>query len=133
MGEAVGSPSGKTSKKVQIKDSGMADGAVESAAKKQRTEEEPEQVRVLHIIRKHKGSRNPSSWRENVITCSETDATATLRGLRAQLAVLGDPGEMRQKFEALAREHSDCGSAQRSGDLGVFGRGKMQKAFEDAS
>ena len=35
-----------------------------------------------------------------------------------------DPTSMREKFEALAREHSDCGSAKKGGDLGLFKRGR---------
>ena len=31
---------------------------------------------------------------------------------------------MRSNFEALAREHSDCGSAKKGGDLGLFKRGR---------
>lgn len=39
-----------------------------------------------------------------------------------------------KQFEALAKEFSqDPGSAARGGDLGVFGRGLMVKAFEDAA
>jgi len=36
-------------------------------------------------------------------------------------------------FEELASQFSDCSSAKRGGDLGPFGRGQMQKPFEDAS
>ena len=36
-------------------------------------------------------------------------------------------------FEELATEFSDCSSAKRGGDLGPFGRGQMQKPFEDAA
>lgn len=36
-------------------------------------------------------------------------------------------------FEELASKYSDCSSAQKGGDLGPFGRGQMQKAFEDAT
>ena len=36
-------------------------------------------------------------------------------------------------FEELASEVSDCGSAKNGGDLGPFGRGQMQRPFEDAT
>ena len=36
-------------------------------------------------------------------------------------------------FEELATVNSDCSSASRGGDLGMFGRGQMQKPFEEAS
>jgi NIMA-interacting peptidyl-prolyl cis-trans isomerase 1 len=44
-------------------------------------------------------------------------------------AINGDPA----KFAALAKVHSDCSSARAGGDLGPFGRGAMQKPFEDAA
>ena len=34
---------------------------------------------------------------------------------------------------ALAERESHCSSAKNGGDLGPFGRGKMQKVFEEAS
>lgn len=36
-------------------------------------------------------------------------------------------------FEELASQYSDCSSARKNGDLGLFGHGAMQKPFEDAS
>ncbi len=36
-------------------------------------------------------------------------------------------------FEELASEFSDCSSAKAGGDLGPFGRGQMQKPFEEAT
>eukprot|EP00913_Durusdinium_trenchii_P010842 g10171.t1 len=85
------------------------------------------EVQVLHIIRKHSGS-----WRQEKITCSKLEAASFLQDLKSDLEKF-DPTSMREKFEALAREHSDCGSAKKGGDLGLFGRGRMQKAFEEAS
>ena len=37
------------------------------------------------------------------------------------------------KFDDLAVKFSDCSSGTRGGDLGPFGRGMMQKPFEDAT
>merc|ERR1712070_479341 len=37
------------------------------------------------------------------------------------------------KFSKIASERSDCGSFGAAGDLGAFGRGAMQRPFEDAS
>lgn len=34
-------------------------------------------------------------------------------------------------FSDLASKYSDCSSAKRGGDLGHFGRGQMQAAFEE--
>lgn len=36
-------------------------------------------------------------------------------------------------LEQLAQKYSDCSSAKRGGDLGPFGRGAMQKPFEEAA
>jgi peptidyl-prolyl cis-trans isomerase NIMA-interacting 1 len=36
-------------------------------------------------------------------------------------------------FSHYAKERSDCSSFKNGGDLGFFGRGQMQKPFEDAS
>lgn len=36
-------------------------------------------------------------------------------------------------FAELAQQYSDCSSAKRGGDLGPFGRGAMQKPFEQAA
>jgi len=34
-------------------------------------------------------------------------------------------------FAALAKEHSDCPSGQRGGELGTFGPGQMVKEFDE--
>ena len=41
----------------------------------------PKEVRVLHILKKHKGSRRPSSWRQAKITSTKEEATEELLGL----------------------------------------------------
>jgi NIMA-interacting peptidyl-prolyl cis-trans isomerase 1 len=94
----------------------------------------PSKVRVLHLLKKHKESRKPSSWRQKEITITKEEATKQLTELMHLLdEVRADPEELRATFEELARTESDCSSAKRGGDLGFFTRKKMQPAFEDAA
>jgi len=87
----------------------------------------PGQVRASHLLVKHQGSRRPSSWKEPNITRSQSEAVETLLGYAAQIN--GDSA----KFAELAKVHSDCSSHEKGGDLGFFGRGQMQRPFEDAT
>jgi NIMA-interacting peptidyl-prolyl cis-trans isomerase 1 len=84
-------------------------------------------VQASHLLVKHRGSRNPSSWKEPVVTRSKEEALAMVQAYRQRIV----SGEV--TFEALAATESHCSSAKRGGDLGPFGRGEMQKPFEDAT
>ncbi|KAJ3679831.1 hypothetical protein LUZ60_016109 [Juncus effusus] len=90
-----------------------------------------EQVRASHILIKHEGSRRKASWKDpdgRVISATtRADAAARLQMLKEDILA------GRARFEDVAAEHSDCSSAKRGGDLGKFGRGQMQKPFEDAT
>ena len=91
------------------------------------------EVRVLHILKKHKDSRRPSSWRQPNITITQQEAVQELQELLSILKESQTPLELKATMEELARTESDCSSAKRGGDLGFFGRKKMQPAFEQAS
>ncbi|MEX1364206.1 MAG: peptidylprolyl isomerase [Nannocystaceae bacterium] len=77
-------------------------------------------VRASHILLMYKGSMRSSASR------SKEDAQTQIQSLSTQLQQGGD-------FASLAREHSDCPSSSKGGDLGQFGRGQMVGAFEDAA
>mmetsp|Transcript_17906 Transcript_17906/g.45892 ORF Transcript_17906/g.45892 Transcript_17906/m.45892 type:complete len:112 (+) Transcript_17906:125-460(+) len=85
------------------------------------------QVRASHLLVKHRDSRRPSSWKEATVTRSKEEALEMIKEFRKQLV------DGRVEFAALASKESHCGSAQAGGDLGPFGPGQMQKAFEDAT
>ncbi|KAF7990234.1 hypothetical protein HCN44_000039 [Aphidius gifuensis] len=87
----------------------------------------PEEVQCSHILVKHAYSRRPSSWREQTITRSKEEALDLIKTYREQIV----SGEA--TFTELASQYSDCSSAKRGGDLGPFGRGTMQKPFEQAA
>jgi NIMA-interacting peptidyl-prolyl cis-trans isomerase 1 len=91
------------------------------------------QVQVLHILRKHAGSRRPSSWRQERITQSKADASEQITGFRNQLMACSSPEDLRSLFRTIAQSESDCSSAKNGGDLGMFSSGQMQKSFEEAS
>lgn len=89
---------------------------------------EMSQVQCSHILQKHVGSRNPvDSYRNKPITRSLQEARQNIENFRQQIG--NDP----KKFAEIASQFSECRSAARGGDLGFFGRGDMQKPFEDAS
>ena len=82
------------------------------------------------------GSRRPASWRCQNITQSKEESIEQINAFRSELhEVLDTQGyeAMEARFRKIASVESDCGSAERGGDLGMFGRRQMQKAFEDAA
>ena len=79
-----------------------------------------DQISASHILLMYAGSERSRATR------SKEEAESQIADIAQELGGGAD-------FAALAREHSDCGSAQAGGDLGAFGRGQMVKGFEDAA
>merc|ERR1719166_62362 len=95
------------------------------------SDEKDDKVSCRHLLVKHKDSRRPHSWKSDQITRSKEEALEIIKGFRKQL--LEADGEIENAFIELAKTESDCNSNKRGGDLGKFGRGKMQKPFEDTA
>ncbi len=93
----------------------------------------PAEVRASHLLVKHARSRRPASWKEDPVTRSPEEALAMVEAFRAQLVECGggDSADLAARFAALAAVESHCSSASKGGDLGAFGRGAMQRAFEE--
>ena len=88
---------------------------------------EQAEIRCLHILQKHTGSRNPNdSYRKRPITRSKQEAIENIQKFTEQIKNMDD-------WNRIASQFSECGSAANNGDLGFFGRGAMQKPFEDAA
>jgi len=93
-------------------------------------------VRASHLLIKHKGSRRAASWKDpegrEITQRTKDQAIAILKQHRDAIVAAGAANQA-ATFAQLAKQHSDCGSASAGGDLGEFGRGQMQKPFEDAT
>eukprot|EP00930_Biecheleria_cincta_P002642 TRINITY_DN103646_c0_g1_i1.p1 TRINITY_DN103646_c0_g1~~TRINITY_DN103646_c0_g1_i1.p1 ORF type:complete len:721 (+),score=178.96 TRINITY_DN103646_c0_g1_i1:119-2281(+) len=96
-------------------------------------EGEPEEVHVLHILKKHTGSRKPKNRGGKLVTCSQKEAQEYLERLARELHGISNASDRRARFAELAKEESDCASSRKGGDYGRFTRGKREQAFEDAS
>lgn len=68
-----------------------------------------------------------ADWTQPRITRSKDEARSILEGYQAKIK----SGE--ESLGSLAKRESDCNSAHKFGDLGCFGRGVMQREFEDAA
>lgn len=84
-------------------------------------------VHVYHILVKHANSRRPSSWRQESISCTESEALNEIKEIRSEIYSSGMG--IFEAFKLKAAERSDCSSAKRGGDLGYFGPGEMQSNF----
>ncbi|KAH0837897.1 THO complex subunit 1 transcription elongation factor-domain-containing protein [Lanmaoa asiatica] len=91
---------------------------------------EPPQIRASHLLIKHNESRRPSSWKESTITRTKDEGITILRKHQAEIDAASNKSDT---FGELAKVHSDCSSHDKSGDLGMFARGQMQKPFEEAA
>lgn len=86
------------------------------------------EIRVSHLLIKNNTSRKPKSWKSpDGVTISRDESIRILKQHQARIlsgeAKLGD----------LAATESDCSSHAQNGDLGFFGKGRMQPRFEEAA
>eukprot|EP00921_Rhytidocystis_pertsovi_P024725 GHVQ01039798.1.p1 GENE.GHVQ01039798.1~~GHVQ01039798.1.p1 ORF type:complete len:118 (-),score=17.33 GHVQ01039798.1:173-526(-) len=83
-------------------------------------------VRASHLLIKHTSSRNPVSRRTSQsVLLTPDEAAVEIRQYLSNVNI--------NNFAQLAEQRSDCSSYKQGGDLGVFEKGTMQKAFEEAA
>ncbi|MBN1508599.1 MAG: peptidylprolyl isomerase [Sedimentisphaerales bacterium] len=83
--------------------------------------EVPEQVRASHILVSTQ-PKDPNADPNQLKVTAKAKAENLLKQVK-------DGGD----FAAIAKESSDCPSSAQGGDLGLFSRGKMVPAFENAA
>mmetsp|Transcript_2933 Transcript_2933/g.8532 ORF Transcript_2933/g.8532 Transcript_2933/m.8532 type:complete len:514 (+) Transcript_2933:85-1626(+) len=136
-----GNPAGVVKQKLKLTRKGgknniIVGGGRRLAGSLRGNEDKSEQVRVLHILKKHKDVAKPRSWRNPTITDSREEAMVQIQNVLDKLRevkVAGDSEKLKKLFEETATVESDCASAKDGGDLNFFGRGRMHKPFENAS
>jgi peptidyl-prolyl cis-trans isomerase SurA len=82
-----------------------------------------EKIHTRHILIRYQGAKNAP----DEITRSKEEAL-TLAG-EVRVALSADDAD----FEAIARERSEDSSAERGGDMGELGRGRLAEAYEAAA
>lgn len=107
--------------------SGAGGDAAAAAAAQQQQLQQAGKIRAAHLLVKHRESRRPMSWREAEITRSKEEARQIIQGYEQQI----QRGDI--TLGELALTESDCSSARKRGDLGYFGKGDMQKEFEESA
>lgn len=81
-----------------------------------------EKVHTRHILVRFEGARNADD-----VERTREEARALATDLRGRAVEDG------ADFAALAREHSEDASAERGGDVGSLGRGRLAPAYEEAA
>lgn len=84
---------------------------------------EVEKIHTRHILVRHAGARNAG----DDITRSAAEARAEAERIRGLVTAEG------ADFAAIARAESEDSSAERGGDLGSLGRGRLAPPYEDAA
>ena len=79
-----------------------------------------DQIQASHILVSYDQAQNSSSQ------LIKENALEHIENLKSRL-------QTGSKFSEVAREYSDCPSAEKGGDLGMFGRGAMVPAFDTAA
>ena len=88
-------------------------------------------VQLLHLVKKHSGSREPVDAKGQPVKATKGRAKLALANIRKKLAMSGDVAAQQRAFQGFARETSDDPMANTTGgDLGRVEAGSLEKAVE---
>jgi parvulin-like peptidyl-prolyl isomerase len=90
---------------------------------------EPDGYHLMKVLEFRSGKDNYLHAAHILIQIQNGDSAAAMR----QAKELSDRAKKGENFAALAQQYSKDPSAQKGGDLGWFGKGRMVKPFEDAA
>ncbi|MBR4171191.1 MAG: peptidylprolyl isomerase, partial [Kiritimatiellae bacterium] len=117
------SPFGKETAQKEFDDGMLLDKLLKVAVI-DKIEVKPEEVKKA--IDEIKANNAKIETENKNLDSKKSEAKKKIEGLKKQIADGAD-------FAALAKEHSDCPSKEKGGDLGEFQRGQMVKEFEEAA
>lgn len=108
-------------------------GLASRPAKRRKAVDQPEEVNLLHILKKHAESKDPIDSQGKEVKLTKSRVKLSLANMRKKLATHQDPGMQQRAFVELAREQSDCPSSKKGGDLGKVKAGSLDSAVEEVA
>lgn len=143
--ETVGSESGTTSAPVVVDDCGELKGSAKAVSsdsdgnvlgnrplKRRKAADLPSEVKLLHVLKKHTGSREPVCRKGQPVKATKSRAQLGLTNMRRRLAT-NTGAALQVAFTEVAREQSDCETALKGGSLGMVSQGYLDPALEEVA
>jgi peptidyl-prolyl cis-trans isomerase SurA len=116
----------------QIKDNALSEQLIEKHISARVRVEESE-MQEFYKTSKDTLAVKPVSWQLRLLVREVMPSEESVQAARASIDSLYQRLMVGDSFVKLAKESSDCASAEQGGDLGFFKRGMMVKPFEDAA
>ncbi|CAE7157212.1 cyn-7 [Symbiodinium pilosum] len=124
----------KGSANVAISEDLAGPGLGDRAAKRRKAADQPVEVQVLHIIKKHSGSKEPKDANGQEVKVTKGRAKLAVGNIRKKLALSTGMSAQQRAFASFAREQSDSAAdVQNGGDLGKVAPGHLPAEVEEVA
>mmetsp|Transcript_3061 Transcript_3061/g.7421 ORF Transcript_3061/g.7421 Transcript_3061/m.7421 type:complete len:259 (+) Transcript_3061:2-778(+) len=151
--ESCGQESGNPTSNVVIDDCGELKGGIAASrstitnlavaagdeslpgrpAKRRKAADQPDQVHIIHILKKHSAAKDPKDRDGKPVKTSKGRAVLALANMRKRLVMCPDLGSQQRSFVELAREQSDSQTHKQGGDLGLISSGTYEPVLENVA